>query len=722
MDHILQQRYRAETRRLVARRGRLGAVLFTAGVGIAAILEYYYHPERRFYLLLFFGIELAICLVADACSRNARLRRFRVGLTRSACMALVLCLTLYSLSTGLDRTGLAFLLIVFGLTTALVFPWGTRNQAAMALACLCCEGVATTFAPLASASTLPIAYEVYAVAAAGLVSVVGAAFLDRQRVTVFVQREQLDQHLASFRDLTQSFHGFDPQRVVSLLVTSTLHTFGLTRLWVVWHALGSSGTEGYVVHSGQGKLVWEPVADARPFWTWIAHWPAPAEAFLASSTDPQVPPLLGRARATSLLCMPLGEEGERLGAICADRNGAPLELGDRELALATVLATGATVALANTWLFHRVTMASEEKSIFLARIAHELRNPLQAMLWDLDAVQGGAASPRSELERVRQNALMTLDLAKELQEFAEVETKRLTVNPIPITLDQTFDNLRATALALLDGRPITFQAHVAEGAQVIVTDPFRLRQILINLLSNAAKFTARGTIELEASRAGSEIVISVRDSGVGIDAADLPRIFAPFYRGHAQALTLVRGMGLGLAIAQEIATLLGGCLEVDSAVGRGSTFRLRLPVDARARADQTQGEPGLPGTVILIIEDDDDCRARAVDALRFSGARVIEAGNGFEGLTKAREQHPDVIVLDLGLPGLSGMDVLVQLRRDRQLAAVPVAITTADPEPEARCREIGCNAYMRKPYAPDALVAVIASLVRRAAPEREHTG
>jgi CheY-like chemotaxis protein len=242
------------------------------------------------------------------------------------------------------------------------------------------------------------------------------------------------------------------------------------------------------------------------------------------------------------------------------------------------------------------------------------------------------------------------------------------------------------------------------------------------LISNAAKFTARGVIELDAGRAGSEIVISVRDSGVGIDTADLTRIFAPFYRGHAPALTLVRGMGLGLAIAQEIATLLGGRIEVESAVGRGSTFRLLLPVDATARANPPQGQPGLPNTVILIVEDDDDCRVRAADALRLGGARVIEAGNGFEGLKKAREHHPDVIVLDLGLPGLSGVDMLAQLRHDRQFAAVPVVITTADPEPEARCHEIGCSAYMLKPYAPDELVSVIAPLVRRTAPRLVHAG
>jgi CheY-like chemotaxis protein len=181
-------------------------------------------------------------------------------------------------------------------------------------------------------------------------------------------------------------------------------------------------------------------------------------------------------------------------------------------------------------------------------------------------------------------------------------------------------------------------------------------------------------------------------------------------------------MGLGLAIAQEIATLLGGRIEVESTVGRGSTFRLLLPVDATARADPTQSQPGLPDTVILVVEDDGDCRARAADALRLGGARVIEAGNGFEGLTKAREHHPDVIVLDLGLPGLSGVDVLAQLRRDRQFAAVPVVITTADPEPEARCHAIGCNAYLLKPYAPDELVSVIAPLVRRAAHGLVHAG
>src|SRR5262249_16292800 len=157
---------------------------------------------------------------------------------------------------------------------------------------------------------------------------------------------------------------------------------------------------------------------------------------------------------------------------------------------------GAAIALANARLYQRVADASEEKSVFLARIAHELRNPLQALLWDLDQLDADPAP----LERIRQHAHMTVDLAKELQEFAEVETKRLRVRLEPIKVVQTLDQLRASIEPLLAGRPIDLRIDVAEGAEVLVTDPLRFRQILGNLLANAAKYTASGTIDLEVRR------------------------------------------------------------------------------------------------------------------------------------------------------------------------------------------------------------------------------
>jgi signal transduction histidine kinase/CheY-like chemotaxis protein len=718
VDAYIQERYQNETRRLVARRGPLGAMLFAVGVGMAGVLEVKYRPERLRYLLFVFALELTVCLVAHACHRSHRLRHLGIELTRGACVALVACIALYFGLTGANRAALALLLIAFELTTALMFPWSGGSQAMMAAACMLAQ-TSLTLSGSSSDGNLPAAYGLYAVAAGGLLSIVGAAFLDRQRRTVFTQREQLDRHLATFRDLTGTLHGFDAQRVLSIVCTTTLETFRLRRLWVVWQVPGSSSIQGYVVRAGR-IISWEPLAETQRLWHWMTGWKHEGGAFLSSSAAADVPSVLYGANATTILCMPLGNEGERLGAICADT----LPLTERELALASVLASGAAIAMANAWLYDRVAAASAEKSVFLARIAHELRNPLQTILWDVDALCEGANGERTQLERVRQNSLMTLDLATELQDFAEIETRCVTANPEAINLTQTLDHLEVTARALLDGRPIAFRTVVDPAAAVVVTDPFRVRQILSNLISNAAKFTASGAIEVEARRLETEIAISVRDTGLGIDAADLTRIFIPFYRGAARALTGARGMGLGLAISRELAVVLGGRLEAESVVGKGSTFRLLLPAlpGTPALVSPAEESAALRGTVALLIDDDPSYRTQTAIALRQCGASVVEAADGFEGLRRARESPPHVIILDLGLPGMSGLQVLMHLKRDRQLSEIPVVIATADVDLETRCREGGCAAWIAKPYTPLELLPVLVPLVRGASTgDSEHS-
>ncbi len=714
MDAYIQERYRTETRRLVARRGVFGASAFAVGVGVAGLLEVVYHPERLGYLVFVFTLELCVCLATNACFRSRRCRRYGIWLTNGTCVALVGCVTLYGTLTGANHAELALLFIVFELTTPLMFPWGASNQAVMAIAALLAQSVLVVRSG-ATDATLPIAYELYGVGAGGLLSVVGAAFLDRQRRTVFAQREELDRHLATFRDLTRTLHGFDPQRVFSVVCASTLETFRLQRLWVLWQALGRGSVEGYLVRLVGTHVVWEPLADTAPFWRWVTTWRSGGAAFLASATADDVPSTLRGARVGTMLCMPLGDYGEQLGAICGDRGGEPLPLTERELALATVLASGTAIAIANSCLYEQVTAASAEKSVFLARIAHELRNPLQTILWDVDALGEAASGEQPQVERVRENAMMTLDLAKELQEFAEIETRRLTAAPEPMNLAQALDQLEATAVGLLAGRPIAFRACVEPAASVIVTDAFRLRQILSNLISNAAKFTARGAIEVEARRLGTEVAIEVRDSGIGIAPRELAHIFTPFFRGSTRALTGARGMGLGLAICQELATLLGGRLEVDSTIGAGSTFRLVLPGDPTAGLAETADDPArLHAATVLLIDDDSRYRDRTASLLRRNGATVLEASDGFEGLRRAREASPDVVILDLGLPGLSGLQVLAHLKRDRQLGHVPVVVATADSDLETRCREAGCAAWMTKPFGSSELLRVLTAVVRGA--------
>jgi signal transduction histidine kinase/ActR/RegA family two-component response regulator len=476
------------------------------------------------------------------------------------------------------------------------------------------------------------------------------------------------------------------------------------------------------------------LAAPERLWADLAPWGERGESFIAEPGDGRVPASLRSATAGGMLCVPIRFEGEALGALCADDGGRPLALDAQDLALANVLGAGVGIGMANARLHCQVTAASEEKSTFLARIAHELRNPLHTIIWDLDSLRAEAQSPHASLERLRQNALLMVTAAEELQQFSEVETHRVTPQPTTVDLVSLLDGVRATAAALLDDRPISLAVTVASDVGLIRSDPLRLRQILGNLLANAAKYTERGAIAVEVFRVGASVTIEVSDTGVGITPEEQESIFRPFYRGSTGAIVSARGMGLGLSIAQELAVLLGGRIAVESVAGVGSTFRFVLPAlrvtpalgapsgtaddlesdaaaaPAEAPAGSAPPEALLAGRVVLLIEDDPMERVRAAALARHCGARVIQATDGFEGLRRAREHRPDIIVLDLGLPGLSGVDVLGRLLRDPQLTGVNVLVATGhvDARLELHCRTVGCAGYLVKPYSREDLLGALA--------------
>jgi signal transduction histidine kinase len=619
MDAHTQMRYRDETRWLIVRRGPLCAILLTVSVVVAGALEYAYQPERLPYLLVASVAELCIWAALLCAYRVRALRWLTLELTQAACIALILCVTAYFSFTRANAAGLAFVFIVFELTTALVFPWGWRKQAPMATVSILFYGVFLAAAGADRYAALPASYAFAAIAVAGVFCVVGAAVLDRQRRTVFAQREQLDRHMTTFRDLTQTLHGFDPQRVLMLTCIATLQTFSLRRLWAVWQAPGSNAVQGYLARRDGKGITMEVVSEPLPLWKALALRSSSGQAFLAHDASPHVVAALGVGDVRSLLTVPIRFEDENLGAMCADRGGEPFDLDERELALASVLAGGAAIAMANARLYQRAAAASEEKSTFLARIAHELRNPVHTALWDIDTLRRQAGEPQAILERLRQNTLMTLEAADELQDFSEVETKRLTVHPADVDVDRLLEDVGATAVALLAERPITFRTQIAAGVATVVTDPFRLRQILCNLVSNAVKFTRRGTIVLDARRVGADVVISVRDSGIGISEGEIATVFAPFWRGAAAVTGPTRGMGLGLAIAQELAIRLGGRIEVESRLGVGSTFSVLLPAVPPGRNGAAAADGAAPSHPV------ERYGAQMAHALPRDGARVREA-------------------------------------------------------------------------------------------------
>jgi CheY-like chemotaxis protein len=269
----------------------------------------------------------------------------------------------------------------------------------------------------------------------------------------------------------------------------------------------------------------------------------------------------------------------------------------------------------------------------------------------------------------------------------------------------------ASVRELVKGKEVVLSSEITAGP--VFTDPLKLRQVLLNLLSNAAKFTDTGEIVLTAEPQGSTLAISVEDTGSGIPDDQLPFIFDKFRQVDGSARRRVGGTGLGLAIVREVVHLLGGTVSATSTVGRGSKFTVALPgAIAGAAAPRAGSTPGLalpPGDgpfSVLIIDDDPMVQHLVRGQLEAEQFRVMSAADGVEGLTLAREVRPTVIILDIHLPRLDGWTVLAELKSDPVLSQIPVIMMSVE-EQRARGFSFGACEYLVKPVEPDRLVSVV---------------
>jgi CheY-like chemotaxis protein/anti-sigma regulatory factor (Ser/Thr protein kinase) len=256
------------------------------------------------------------------------------------------------------------------------------------------------------------------------------------------------------------------------------------------------------------------------------------------------------------------------------------------------------------------------------------------------------------------------------------------------------------------------------------TDRAKLKQVMANLLSNALRFTERGSIRLIGERDADQIRISVRDTGVGIALADQARIFDEFSRLDQADRQNTEGTGLGLAICRRLASLLKGEITLRSEPGSGSTFTLVLPGSVVCGESAHDGQaPALPATnghaasgPILIVEDHLTSRQTLARVLRRMGFETLEAGNGRDALALARNRRPLAVLMDVNMPIMDGIDATLALRADPQLRDVPVFALTGDVSlvNQRRIGEAGVDGYLEKPVSPEALERTLAALGARA--------
>jgi CheY-like chemotaxis protein/signal transduction histidine kinase len=365
-----------------------------------------------------------------------------------------------------------------------------------------------------------------------------------------------------------------------------------------------------------------------------------------------------------------------------------------------------------------IEAAARLKSEFLANFSHEIRTPLNAILGYCDLVlrdEGQRLTPhgRRDLSVIKSNARTLLALINDILDLSKIEAGRAEVIKEMVDMTTLVDECQASVKEILKGRDVTLGANIAPECRQAYTDPLKIRQLLLNLLSNAAKFTEAGEIVVTLEAKGTTMKMSVEDTGAGIPSDQLPFIFDKFRQVDGASTRKVGGTGLGLAIVKEVAHLLGGDVSVTSNLGRGSCFTVTLEgaIERGAAPRMEKKAPSLGPEAarecsVLIIDDDTMVQHLLRGHLEEEGFKVFSATDGMEGLTLAREVRPTVIILDIHLPRLDGWSVLSELKSDPGLANIPVVMMSVE-EQRARGFSFGACEYLVKPVEPDRLLTVV---------------
>ncbi|MGM0638106.1 MAG: ATP-binding protein [Pseudomonadota bacterium] len=374
--------------------------------------------------------------------------------------------------------------------------------------------------------------------------------------------------------------------------------------------------------------------------------------------------------------------------------------------------------------------ASQAKSEFLATVSHEIRTPLNGVIGMSDVLLEHRleAPARHCAATIHDSAELLLELINDLLDFSKIEAGRLELEQRALALDELIDGVVALLAPRASARGVALLTRVDPHLPArVLADPGRLRQVLINLVSNAVKFTQQGEIRLEVGpERGGRLRFEVVDTGCGIAPDQLSRIFEPFRQGDASTARRFGGTGLGLAICRRLVEAMGGRIEVASEPGVGSRFWFVLPLMAAEGPDPVAlpaardlRRVDLHSTHLLVVEDNPINQQVAKAMLERLGCRVTIAGSGAAALQLAAANGFDLIFMDIQMPDMDGLEVTRRLRaRNGWAADVPiVAMTAGGPGGEqARCLAAGMNGYLIKPLRQELLLEALVRFLTDGAP------
>ena len=372
--------------------------------------------------------------------------------------------------------------------------------------------------------------------------------------------------------------------------------------------------------------------------------------------------------------------------------------------------------------------ATQVKSEFLANMSHELRTPLNAIIGyaqilQEDAEDTGQADFLPDLKKIESAGNHLLGLINGILDLSKIEAGRMEVYRERFDIGALTQDVAALIRPLAAKNDNTFVVECPADIGTIETDVTKVKQALLNLLSNASKFTEKGTVTLTVAREGAGadrlLSLTVRDTGIGMNEEQLGRLFQAFSQADSSTSRKFGGTGLGLAISRSFALMLGGDLTVESRPGEGSRFTFILPDPDEAAADDeglAGAEAGLAGNpeqgerpAILVVDDDEASMNIIGSHLKRDGYRVLYAGAGEQALEMARKHRPAAITLDILMPQMDGWSVLVALKSDPELAAIPVVIVSISNE-KALGFTLGAAAMLAKPVDRGELSDFIARL------------
>jgi signal transduction histidine kinase/CheY-like chemotaxis protein len=488
------------------------------------------------------------------------------------------------------------------------------------------------------------------------------------------------------------------------------------------------------------------------------------EPLLINKDVQELRALLGVQRvgipAASYLGVPIPVGDEIIGVLSVQSTEHENRFDENDMRLLSTIASSVGVALRNAKLFEEVKQAkleaeaaskvaekaNEAKSAFLSTVSHELRTPLTSVLGFtkiirkrleekiFPAIDKTDAKNEKTIHQISENLSVVIaegerltHLINDVLDLAKIEAGKMEWNMEKVSMEEVAERAMAATTSLFDQKALVLEKNIQPGLPDISGDRDKLIQVIINLISNAVKFTDKGVVKCSIYRKNDELVVDITDTGIGIAPEDHAAVFEQFKQVGGDTLTdKPKGTGLGLPICKEIVEHHGGRIWLQSEVGKGSTFSFALPIiktDAiqpihlnelvkQLKEQMAQSQIKVDGTnaTILIVDDDDSIRSLLHQEFSDAGYLIEEATNGKEALEKIRKNKPDLVILDVMMPEMNGFDVAAILKNDPQTMDIPIIVLSIVQD-KLRGYRIGVDRYLTKPIDTAQLFTEVGTLL-----------